>query len=173
MNRGAMGSGHGWTMGWGVVWNSTAKSFVVQMPPGSANWAIGNRGEQTLGKDAHLRSRSRTPRAAAGNHRFPRHTRSSRKPLPRTVARTLRKPCPKKYRLQQSQITSRIDCHDRISPAHRAQILHRISQIVERTFLYRRHTRMIGKARTISQISSDGPYSSKNSRNPSSVSVAL
>jgi hypothetical protein len=50
MNRGAMGSGHGWTMGWGVVWNSTAKSFVIQMPPGSANWAIGNRGEQALGK---------------------------------------------------------------------------------------------------------------------------
>jgi hypothetical protein len=50
MNRGAMGSGHGWTMGWGVVWNSTAESFVIQMPPGSANWAIGNRGEQALGK---------------------------------------------------------------------------------------------------------------------------
>jgi hypothetical protein len=50
MNRGAMGSGHGWTMGWGVVWNSTAKSFVIQMPPGAANWAIGNRGEQALGK---------------------------------------------------------------------------------------------------------------------------
>jgi hypothetical protein len=50
MNRGAMGSGHGWTMGWGVVWNSVAKSFLIQMPPGSANWAIGNRGEQALGK---------------------------------------------------------------------------------------------------------------------------
>jgi hypothetical protein len=50
MNRGAMGSGHGWTMGWGVVWNSEAKSFVIQMPPGSANWGIGNRGEQKLGK---------------------------------------------------------------------------------------------------------------------------
>jgi hypothetical protein len=50
MNRGAMGSGHGWTMGLGVVWNSTAKSFVIQMPPGSANWGIGNRGEQALGK---------------------------------------------------------------------------------------------------------------------------
>jgi hypothetical protein len=49
MNRGAMGSGHGWTMGWGVVWNSTAKSFVIQMPPGSANWSIGNVGEQALG----------------------------------------------------------------------------------------------------------------------------
>lgn len=50
MNRGEMGSGHGWTMGWGVVWNSLAKSYVIQMPPGSANWGIGNRGEQTLAK---------------------------------------------------------------------------------------------------------------------------
>ncbi|MDP9050541.1 MAG: hypothetical protein M3O31_07425 [Acidobacteriota bacterium] len=50
MNRGAMGSGHGWTMGWGVLWNNVAKSYVVQMPPGSANWAIGNSGEQSLGK---------------------------------------------------------------------------------------------------------------------------
>ncbi|HEY4357485.1 MAG TPA: hypothetical protein VGN16_17165 [Acidobacteriaceae bacterium] len=50
MNRGEMGSGHGWTMGWGVVWNNIAKSYVIQMPPGSANWSIGNRGEQALGK---------------------------------------------------------------------------------------------------------------------------
>jgi len=50
MNRGAMGSGHGWTMGWGVAWNNIAKSYVIQMPPGSANWSIGNRGEQALGK---------------------------------------------------------------------------------------------------------------------------
>ena len=50
MNRGAMGSGHGWTMGSGVVWNSQARSFVIQMPPGSANWSIGNRGEEALGK---------------------------------------------------------------------------------------------------------------------------
>ena len=46
MNRGSMGSGHGWTMGWGVAWNNVAKNYVIQMPPGSANWAIGNRGEQ-------------------------------------------------------------------------------------------------------------------------------
>lgn len=46
MNRGAMGSGHGWTMGWGVAWNNVAKSYLIQMPPGAANWAIGNRGEQ-------------------------------------------------------------------------------------------------------------------------------
>ena len=50
MNRGEMGSGHGWTMGWGVAWNNEAKSYVIQMPPGSANWGIGNRGEQRLEK---------------------------------------------------------------------------------------------------------------------------
>jgi hypothetical protein len=50
MNRGEMGSGHGWTMGWGVAWNNVAKSYVIQMPPGSANWGIGNRGEQKLEK---------------------------------------------------------------------------------------------------------------------------
>jgi hypothetical protein len=41
MNRGIMGSGHGWTTGWSVVWNCTAKTFVVQQPPGAVNWAIG------------------------------------------------------------------------------------------------------------------------------------
>jgi hypothetical protein len=46
MNRGAMGSGHGWTMGWGVAWNNAARSFVIQSPPGAENWGIGNRGEQ-------------------------------------------------------------------------------------------------------------------------------
>jgi hypothetical protein len=50
MNRGEMGSGHGWTMGWGVAWNNEAKSYVIQTPPGSANWGIGNRGEQILEK---------------------------------------------------------------------------------------------------------------------------
>jgi hypothetical protein len=48
MNRGEMGSGHGWTMGWAVAWNNIAKSFVIQMPPGSANWSIGNTGEQQI-----------------------------------------------------------------------------------------------------------------------------
>jgi len=46
MNRGEMGTGHGWTMGWGVVWNSVAKSFVIQSPPGAANWSIGNTGSE-------------------------------------------------------------------------------------------------------------------------------
>jgi len=45
-NRGVAGSGHGWTMGWGVAWNSTAKTFIIQNPPGALNWAIGCIGER-------------------------------------------------------------------------------------------------------------------------------
>jgi hypothetical protein len=41
MNRGEMGSGHGWTVGWGVAWNCSAKGSIVQNPPGCVNWAIG------------------------------------------------------------------------------------------------------------------------------------
>ncbi len=44
MNRGIMGSGHGWTVGWSVAWNCRAKTFVVQQPPGTMNWAIGCQG---------------------------------------------------------------------------------------------------------------------------------
>jgi hypothetical protein len=40
-NRGAMGSGHGWTMGWGVLWNCEAKDYLLQNPPGAMNWMIG------------------------------------------------------------------------------------------------------------------------------------
>jgi hypothetical protein len=47
MNRGVMGSGHGWTIGWSVVWNCQAKSFLVQQPPGSMNWAIGCKGAES------------------------------------------------------------------------------------------------------------------------------
>jgi hypothetical protein len=46
MNRGEMGSGHGWAIGWAIVWNSTAKTFEINHPPGVANWSIGNRGEE-------------------------------------------------------------------------------------------------------------------------------
>ena len=45
MNRGVMGSGHGWAIGWAVAWNCKAKSYLNQMPPGSANWVIGSQGE--------------------------------------------------------------------------------------------------------------------------------
>jgi hypothetical protein len=47
-NRGSMGSGHGWSMGWGVIWNCTAKDYIVQHPPGAPNWMIGCIGESRL-----------------------------------------------------------------------------------------------------------------------------
>lgn len=40
-NRGSMGSGHGWSMGWGIAWNCEARDYVIQNPPGVANWMIG------------------------------------------------------------------------------------------------------------------------------------
>jgi hypothetical protein len=46
-NRGEMGSGHGWAMGWGVFWNCVGKNFLVQNPPGSVNWMIGCVGPST------------------------------------------------------------------------------------------------------------------------------
>jgi hypothetical protein len=45
-NRGDLGSGHGWTIGWSVSWNNKADYFIIQNPPGSANWSIGDQGEQ-------------------------------------------------------------------------------------------------------------------------------
>ena len=47
MNRGEMGSGHGWPIGWSVVWNSSAQRLGMNQPPGSYIWSIGNRGQQT------------------------------------------------------------------------------------------------------------------------------
>jgi len=44
INRGTMGSGHGWTIGWGIVWNSIASDFIIQQAPGTLTWAMGNRG---------------------------------------------------------------------------------------------------------------------------------
>jgi hypothetical protein len=43
-NRGSMGSGHGWSMGWGVVWNCAAGHYIIQNPPGTMNWLIGSAG---------------------------------------------------------------------------------------------------------------------------------
>jgi hypothetical protein len=40
-DRGVAGSGHGWTMGWAVAWNCVAANYVIQQPPGAANWAVG------------------------------------------------------------------------------------------------------------------------------------
>jgi hypothetical protein len=33
-------------MGWGVVWNSSAQTLIIQNPPGAANWAIGCSGTE-------------------------------------------------------------------------------------------------------------------------------
>ena len=46
INRGEMGSGHGWAIGWSVIWNSTADALVAQLPPGSMNWVIGSKGQR-------------------------------------------------------------------------------------------------------------------------------
>jgi hypothetical protein len=46
LDRGADGSGQGWAIGWGVIWNSSANTFTIQQPPGSQNWCIGCIGTQ-------------------------------------------------------------------------------------------------------------------------------
>lgn len=48
MNRGYDGSGHGWAIGFGVVWNSVAASLLIQQPPGAQNWSIGSVGAQQV-----------------------------------------------------------------------------------------------------------------------------
>jgi hypothetical protein len=45
-DRGDYGTGQGWAIGWGVVWNSSANEFLIQQPPGSENWCIGCIGAQ-------------------------------------------------------------------------------------------------------------------------------
>ncbi len=47
MNRGVDGSGHGWAIGFGVVWNGIANTLLIQQPPGTQNWSIGATGTQT------------------------------------------------------------------------------------------------------------------------------
>ena len=44
-NRLTFGSGHGWSIGWGIAWNCNAKSLLLEMPPGALNLAIGCKGE--------------------------------------------------------------------------------------------------------------------------------
>jgi hypothetical protein len=46
LDRGNDGTGQGWAIGWGVVWNSSANEFTIQQPPGSENWCIGCMGTQ-------------------------------------------------------------------------------------------------------------------------------
>ncbi len=41
VNRGIMGTGHGWASGWGVIWNSKATEFTLQERPGRSPGAWG------------------------------------------------------------------------------------------------------------------------------------
>jgi hypothetical protein len=50
-DAGNRGSGHGWTMGWGVVWNTHA-DVNVEQPPGAVNWAIGSIGRAPANPNA-------------------------------------------------------------------------------------------------------------------------
>lgn len=45
VNRRIFGSGHGWSIGWGIAWNCRAKSLFLETPPGALNLAIGCKGE--------------------------------------------------------------------------------------------------------------------------------
>ncbi len=44
-NNGDLGQGEGWSMGWGVIWNSVS-DVGVMAPPGGMNWAIGATGSE-------------------------------------------------------------------------------------------------------------------------------
>jgi hypothetical protein len=41
INRRTAGSGHGWAIGWGTVWNAAGGRFVVSQAPGTLSWCIG------------------------------------------------------------------------------------------------------------------------------------
>jgi hypothetical protein len=47
-SRGDYGSGHGWTIGWGVAWNTLAATEIIEAPPGSMNWCIGCTGPSSI-----------------------------------------------------------------------------------------------------------------------------
>jgi hypothetical protein len=38
-------------MGWGVVWNCSAKMITVEQPPGSINWCVGSIGNYETGRE--------------------------------------------------------------------------------------------------------------------------
>ena len=48
-NAGNEGTGHGWNGANMVFWNSTASTFLVENPPTSQNWAIGDQGSSNSG----------------------------------------------------------------------------------------------------------------------------
>jgi len=46
INSGTMGTGHGWTLGWGVSWNNEAGELTMEEAPGTLTWSIGDVGPQ-------------------------------------------------------------------------------------------------------------------------------
>lgn len=44
-NRGNWGTGHGWAGANCVVWNSQAKSYIIENPPTAQNWLVGSLGK--------------------------------------------------------------------------------------------------------------------------------
>jgi hypothetical protein len=70
-NRGVMGSGHGWSMGWGVAWNCVAKEYIIQNPPGSANWLIGSIGKSKLSPRPFDKGPPNLPEGILDSHGVP------------------------------------------------------------------------------------------------------
>ena len=71
MDRGIMGSGHGWTTGWSVAWNCTAKTFVIQQPPGTLNWAIGCTGQAETSAEPGDKAGAKLPSGIFESHGMP------------------------------------------------------------------------------------------------------
>ena len=68
MNRGEMGSGHGWGTAWAVAWNCRAKDYVNQLPPGSFNWVIGCHGKRLLKRRPFAKSGPFEPEGVYDSH---------------------------------------------------------------------------------------------------------
>jgi len=45
-DRGRLGTGHGWSGAWQVLWNCKARDAIVQNPPLARNWNIGFKGKK-------------------------------------------------------------------------------------------------------------------------------
>ena len=62
---------HGWSMGWGVAWNCVAKEYIIQNPPGSANWLIGSIGKSKLSPRPFDKGAPNLPEGILDSHGVP------------------------------------------------------------------------------------------------------
>ncbi len=60
LDNGTLGNGEGWSMGWGVAWN-TVSDVSAQAPPGAMNWAIGAIGAPPSSTDTGVYESTGTP----------------------------------------------------------------------------------------------------------------